>query len=228
MRNATRVTVSTVGALVGLGGLEHGIGEILQGNHPPEGMMILSWPESALFRVLVGEPAMTIIPNLFVTGILAILFSLIFLVWATMFVQRKNGGLVLILLSIFMLLAGGGFAPPMFGIILGVAATRINKPLTWWRARFSMGLRRVLGELWPWFLACDLVSWLLLLPGSILFDYFFGVSNPELVIAVLSFSVLGFLLLAILAAFARDSQRHTSLRQAPSMLSGQPVSQASS
>ena len=97
MRSATKVTVSTFGALAGLAGIEHGIGETLQGNIAPDGMMILSWPGSALFRILAGEPAMTIVPNLFVTGMLAILFSLVFLVWATMFVQRKNGGLVLIL-----------------------------------------------------------------------------------------------------------------------------------
>lgn len=77
---------------------------------------------------MAGEPAMTIVPSILVTGILAILFSLIFLVWATMFVQRKNGGLVLILLSIVMLLVGGGFGPPILGIIIGAAGTRINTP----------------------------------------------------------------------------------------------------
>jgi hypothetical protein len=69
---------------------------------------------------------------------------------------------------------------------------------------------------------------LLLCPGSMLLDYFLGVSNSALVIAVFFFSALGFLLLTILAAFARDSQRQTGLRQAPSQMSGRPVSQASS
>lgn len=228
MRNATKVTVSAFGALAGLAGLEHGIGEVLQGNSAPAGIMILSWPGSEFFRILNGEPAMTLIPNFLVTGILAILLSLIFLVWATTLVQRKNGGLVLILLSIFMLLAGGGFGPPMLGIILGVAANRIGKPLTWWRARFSVGSRRALGELWPWFLAGGLVSWLLLCPGSSLLGYFFGVSNPELVIATFFFCALGFLLLAILAAFAHDSQRQTGLHHAPSVTSGRSASQVSS
>ena len=76
MRNATNVTVATFGALAGLAGLEHGIGETLQGNRAPDGIMIVSWPGSAFFRIVAGEPAMTIVPNLLVTGILAILVSL--------------------------------------------------------------------------------------------------------------------------------------------------------
>ena len=46
MRNATRATVSTLGVIMGLGGIEHGIGEILQGNIAPKGLAILSWPDS--------------------------------------------------------------------------------------------------------------------------------------------------------------------------------------
>ena len=124
---------------------------------------------------------MTIVPNLLVTGILAILVSLIFLVWATVFIERKNGGLVLILLSIVMLLVGGGFGPPLLGIIIGVTGTRINAPLTWWRTHLSIGSQHFLGKLWPWFFAASLIAWLLLFPGSILLDYFFGVNNPAFI-----------------------------------------------
>ena len=204
MRNATQVTVSTFGALAGLMAIEHGIGETFQGNAAPDGMMILSWPDSELFRILGGEPAMTIIPNLLVTGILAILFSLVFLVWAITFVQRKNGGLVLILLSIVMLLVGGGFGPPVLGIIVGVAATSINAPLTWWRTHLPAGLRRFLGKLWPWSFAACVIAWLCLFPGSILLDYFFGVNNPNLIYTFV-FSSFGFLLLTIVAGLAHDS-----------------------
>ena len=172
--NATRVTVSTFGTLAGLAGIEHGVGEIFQGNVATDGVMILSWPESEVFRILGGEPAMTIVPNLLVTGILAILFSLVFLVWATRFVQMKHGGLVLILLSVAMLLFGGGFGPPLLGIIVGSTAARINAPFTWWRAHLSAGLRHFLGKLWPWSFLTALIAWLFLLPGSIILDYFFG------------------------------------------------------
>jgi len=43
---------------------------------------------------------MTIIPNFFVTGVLAIIVSLIVILWAAAIVQRKYCGLFLILLSI--------------------------------------------------------------------------------------------------------------------------------
>ena len=223
MGNATRVTVSTFGALAGLMGIEHGIGETLQGNIAPDGTVIASWPESRLFDILAGEPAMTVVPNLLITGILAILLSLIFVVWATMFVQRKNSGLVLILLSVAMLLVGGGFGPPMLGIIVGVTATRINAPLTW-HARLPVSLRRFLGKLWPWSFAACISAWLLLFPGSILLDYFFGVSNPELVIAIFFFTALGLLVLTIFVGLARDSQRQSDSHQAPAVMSGRPVS----
>jgi hypothetical protein len=213
MRNATKVTVSTFGAIAALAGIEHGIGEILQGNIAPDSIVIESWPGSGLFRILAGEPAMTIIPNLLVSGTLAILFSLIFLVWAIMFVQRKNSGLVLILLSIVMLLVGGGFGPPILGIIVGAAATRINAPLTWWRAHLSTGSQRFLGKLWPWFFSACLVAWLFLFPGSILLDYFVGVANPERMIAALTFSAFGLLLLSIATGFAYDLQQQTDAQQ---------------
>jgi hypothetical protein len=222
MRNATRITVSAFGALAGLAGMEHGIGEVLQGNTPPDGIMILSWPGSALFRILGGEPAMTVVPNLLATGILTILASLVLLAWVNLFVHRRGGGLVLILLSIVLLPLGGGFGPPMLGIIVGIAATRIDTPLIRWRNR------HVLVHLWPWSLAGGLIAWLLLCPGSMLIDYYLGVSNPDLLVGISFLAAFGFLLLTTFAAFARDSQVQAAPRPAPSAVGGWPASQAGS
>ncbi len=46
MKSARRLVISTLGGLVGLAGIEHGIGEILQGSTAPAGLFILSWPEA--------------------------------------------------------------------------------------------------------------------------------------------------------------------------------------
>jgi hypothetical protein len=208
--NATRVTVSTFGAIAGLAGIEHGIGEVFQGNVAPEGVMILSWPDSELFEILAGEPAMTIVPNLLATGVLAILFSLIFVVWATMFVSRKHGGLVLIMLSVVMLLVGGGLGPPILGAIVGVAATKMNAPLTWWRTHLSTGLGRVLAKAWSPCLVAGVTAWLLLMPGTIVLDFFFDVNIPDVVVYVLALSAFGLLLLALFCAFAHDVQKQQS------------------
>ena len=54
MRNATKVFASTFGAIMALAGIEHGIGEVLQGNVAPSGTMFMSWPESGFVRSLGG------------------------------------------------------------------------------------------------------------------------------------------------------------------------------
>jgi hypothetical protein len=216
MNKATKATVSAFGVLAGLAGIEHGIGEVLQGNKAPSGVIIQSWPDSPWFHILAGEPAMTLVPNLLATGSLAILVSLIFLAWATMLVERKNGGLALILLSLLMLLVGGGFGPPILGVIVGLAATRINAPLRRWRTHLSRGPRRLLADLWPWTLGAGVIAWLLLLPGTILLDFFFGVNGLSFIVPVITLCVLsafGLLLLTVFAGFAYDVQRRMGLHK---------------
>jgi len=120
----TRAAASIIGIFAGLSGASHGLGEILQGNTAPSGIMIEAWSGLTSLR---GEPAMTIVPNFIVTGVLTIIFGLIVAAWAGAFVQRKNGGLVLILLSLVMLLVGGGLFPPVFGVAAGIIGTRIKQ-----------------------------------------------------------------------------------------------------
>ena len=221
MRNATRITVSTFGLLAAVAGLEHGIGEVLQGNVAPPGLVFESWAGSELFRILSGEPALTIIPNLLVSGILTILFSLIFLAWALLFVERKHGGLVLIGLSLVLLLVGGGFGPPLLGIIIGLTAARIHAPLRWWRARLGARSRRFLASLWPWSFAGALIAWLYLFPGSILLGAFGRVSDEGLAISVAIAILAAFtlLLLTIVSGFAYDIQQQDGVRWTPAMSS---------
>ena len=121
--NKLKVAASALGIFAGLGGPVHGPGEILQGNVAPSNIVFEAWPG---FTALSGEPAMTIIPNLLVTGILAIIVGVLLSVWSAKFVSRKHSGLVMILLSIVLLLVGGGLIPPLFGITAGVVATVFN------------------------------------------------------------------------------------------------------
>ncbi len=205
MKNATRTFASTFGAIMALAGIEHGIGEVLQGSVAPSGVMFPSWPDSAFFRSLSGEPAMTVIPNLLVTGVLAVLVSLALLVWSVLFVHRKHGGWVMVLLSIAMLLVGGGIFPPIFGILTGVVATRIHAPVSSSKAsRSDDGFQRFLAKLWPWFYTACIIAWLSMLPGVPLMETLFGVDDP-MVILVISFLALGTLLLTVFSGFAYDS-----------------------
>jgi len=74
------------------------------------------------------------------------------LILAAAFVQRQHGGSVLVLLTIVLFLVGGGFTTLLFGILGGIAGTRIDGPLSWWRAHLPAGLTRLLARLWPWLL----------------------------------------------------------------------------
>jgi hypothetical protein len=76
------------------------------------------------------EPAMSLLPNFLITGIITIILGLAIMIWSAAFIQRNHGGLILIGLSIVFLLFGGGFFPPLIGIIAGAAGTQIHKPVT--------------------------------------------------------------------------------------------------
>jgi hypothetical protein len=211
MRSATKVTVQALGALMGIAGIEHGIGEILQGSRPPGGLFFPSWPDSQFFRVVGGEPAMTIVPNLLITGILAILFSLAFLVWADLLVERKNSGLVLVLLSVGMLLVGGGIFPPIFGIGIGLLATRINSPLSWWQSHLSGAQQHFFGKLWPWVFSVCVFAWLCLFPGINILGYYFGVNNPQYTVLIILIT-LASLLVTVFTGFAQDIERKGAIQ----------------
>ncbi|MFX0095888.1 MAG: hypothetical protein ACFFBD_29385 [Candidatus Hodarchaeota archaeon] len=202
MKNATRITVSAFGAIAGIAGIEHGIGEILQGPVVPGGIVIESWPNSQLYEILSGEPAMTIVPNLLVTGVLAIIFSLIFMIWAIGFIHKKYGGLVLILLSLILLLVGGGFTPPILGTIIGLAATRVNSEFNEWNNYVST--RNLLAKIWPYSLIISLFRFFSLWPGLIILAAF-GIQEPFIAL-VLVFLSFGTLFLSIFSAFAYDNK----------------------
>jgi hypothetical protein len=121
--NKLRIAVSALGIFTGLGGATHGPGEILQGNVAPADVMIKAWPS---LTALNGEPAMTVIPNFIVAGILTIIFGIVVAAWAGKYIERKNGGVFLILLSVILLLVGGGIVPPFFGIAAGLLAILMN------------------------------------------------------------------------------------------------------
>jgi hypothetical protein len=201
---ATRATVAAFGAVAGLAGIEHGIGEVLQGNTPPSGSVIASWPDTDAFDVLGGEPAMTVVPNLLVTGILAVLASSAFLLWSTVFVRRRNSGVGLIVIAVVMLLVGAGFGPPLLGLVVGAAATRMGapprRPHSWHVSRTG----RILAQLWPWFLGCGILAFLLLVPGIVVFSALVGPFSPGLLVPVLTFTALAMMLLAIVSGRARD------------------------
>ena len=197
-RGATHVAVGVFGTLVGLAGVEHGVGEILQGPVRTDGPFILSWPDAPALEVLSGEPAMTVISNLLVTGILAVAVGLAVVIWSVRFAGRPHGGLVLIGLSVLLLLVGGGLAPPVMGVAVGAVATRVGAA----PGRPLGGFVRNIGSLWPWFLAFAVLGYLGLMPGMVLASVW-GVASETLVIGLAVFAFTN-LALALTAAWAHD------------------------
>ena len=184
MRKATRITASSLGILAGLAGLEHGYFEFLQGNARPASLMFASMgPPCVPEKVWNAcEPAMTVVPDFMIAGVLTVILSLLIIVWSAAFVPRKHGGSVLIGLSVALLLVGGGFFPPLIGNIGGAAGTRIKKPLG---QKPAGSLERLAAKLWPWPLVI-LMVWLLgQFPVGTLFNDFLK-------------SIMGFVLLLIL------------------------------
>ena len=201
MRKATKTVAMWLGIAAGLAGLEHGYFEILQGNTRPPSLAFPSMgpPCDPAVAWSACEPAMSILPSFLLAGILALLLGLAIIVWSAAFVQRRNGVLALILLSVALLLFGGGFFPPLIGIIGGAAGTQINRPLRRQQGRIT----RLAGRLWPWTLVI-LMAWLL---GQFPVGYFFN----DFLKSIMGFGlllILALLPLSVYAAYARDAVPH--------------------
>ena len=200
MRNATKSVATWFGIAAGIAGIEHGYFEILQGNTRPKSLMIVSMgPPCEPTEIWNAcEPAMTIIPNFLITGILAIIFGLAILVWSVAFIQHKNGGVVLILLSIALLLFGGGLFPPLIGIVGGIAGLKINKSLV---NKQPGGFLHFIARLWPWPLVI-FMTWIL---GQWIVGYFFNdFMQQAMYFGVLL--ILTTLPLSVITAYADDFQ----------------------
>ena len=148
--SAIRVVASTFGILVGLAGIEHGIFEILQGNVKPDGILVDAIGPAQRFWEYSSETALTIIPNMLLSGILAVIFGIVVSIWAAYFINKKYGARVFMFLSIILWLVGGGFAPLFMAVFGFIAASKIDSPLNWWRTHLPSFLKRFLAILWPW------------------------------------------------------------------------------
>jgi hypothetical protein len=191
MRKATRIVAASLGILAGIAGLEHGVFEVLQGNSRPAGLMFSSWGPQVCDPAKIWhacEPAMSLLPNFLITGILTILISLALIVWSAFYVQRRYGGTLLLLLSLAQLLLGGGFVPPLIGLVGGIAATRILEPIS----GAPSGPARFVARLWPWPLVI-MITWLVAqFPiGALFNDFLKSIIGPTLllVVALLPFTV---------------------------------------
>lgn len=174
---ASRTTATVLGLLAALTGIEHGLGEITQGSESPPGVVFESWPHVSAFDPLDGEPAMSLIPNLLITGVLAVTVAVLVGVWSVRYLDRHHGGAVLVGLSVLLLLVGGGFGPPLLGTLAGLLAFRTAAG----PHRQPGALTRQVARAWPWLLVVALVCFLGLVPAVPLLYAVAGVDSANLV-----------------------------------------------
>lgn len=200
---ATLTTVRVFGALAAFTGVEHGLGEISQGPGRPPALVFESWPHAAAFEPLDGEPAMSLIPDLLVSGALSVVVALVLGGVALRYPHCPHSGLVLFGLSLVLLLVGGGFGPPLVGALAGLLATRVNAPVR------RPGPRNRLGAgLWPWPLLAATTCFLGLVPGTALLHALTGETYPAFVSA-LTLGAFAATALAIVSARAWDRAQPT-------------------
>lgn len=176
--NATRVIVTVIGVIFGISGFNHGFFEFLQGNKPTDGLVIQAIGEEQRFWVEGTEEAFTIIPNFLISGLLSMMIGLAIVVWSLWFIQTKHGRSVFLGLFILLFLVGGGIGQLAFFIPAWAFATRMDKPLTWWRGVLPRSTWPFLSKLWIVTLALSTIAILTGLEIAI-FGYFPGMTNPQ-------------------------------------------------
>ena len=203
----TRITASTLGVLLGLGGLlNHGIFEVLQGNTPTNGFFIEAIGKSERFWVHGTEGAFTLIPDFLVTGIIVISISFGIIFWSAKYIQLKYGATVFLILLILLTAFGGGIGHILLFIPTWAYATRINKSLEWWKDILPGRLRKALSGLWLFTLVFTSVSWLIVMELGI-FGYFPGQSDPGTILNIVFVFLFSTIILAnftFIFGFAKD------------------------
>jgi hypothetical protein len=148
VNRAILTIVATIGVIFGLGGIGHGFFETLQGNTATNGYVIDAIGEAHRMWQYGNEPAFTIIPNFFFTGIAAMLVGVAVIIWSAGYMHRQHASLVFVLLFVLLFLVGGGIAQVLFFVMGWAMSTRIHKPLKWWRRVLPAAKRRFLSKLW--------------------------------------------------------------------------------
>ena len=212
--NATRITASTIGVFFGLfSGVNHGIFEILQGYKPTTGLVINAIGEAQRFWPEGTEPAFTLIPNYMITGIVSIIVGIAIVIWSIWFLSRKYGRTVYLGLFILSFLVGGGMGQAFFFIPAWAFATRMGKPLTWWRKVLKPDTWQFLSKLWMVVLVLATISMLIALEMAI-FGYFPGITDLEALMNINMTFVFGSVILYVIAfisGFAHELRRQEGI-----------------
>lgn len=205
----TRKITGVIGVLLAFAGFEHGLFAALQGNKPVDGFFIQAIGDSMKWWEYGTEGAFTVVPNYLITGILAMGVVVFIIFWSLFFVHKKHGSSVFLVSFILLTLVGGGIGFIPFFVVTWAYATRLDKPLSWWRRKLNPKVRKNLGKLWPYTLIAVAICWLLAI-GIAIFGYFPGQTDPEILLSIcwtfLLFAMI-FINLSFVSGFANDIKK---------------------
>ena len=214
--NATRVIATTIGVFCGLfSGINHGIFEILQGNTPTNSLVISAIGEAQRFWSEGHEPAFSIIPNFMLTGILSIIVGSTLVIWSIWFLPSKHGRSVYLGFFTLSFLVGGGIGQVFFFLPAWAFATRMGKPLTWWRKVLSRSTWPFLSRLWIVTLVLATASIFITLEIGI-FGFFPGLTDPQAIqdtSMIFLFSSVILYIVSFIAGFGHELRRMELNRQ---------------
>ena len=176
--SATRIIATTIGVIFGFSGINHGFFEFLQGDTATDGLVIQAIGESQRFWALGTEEAFTIIPNFMISGLFAMVIGLAIIIWSLWFLPTNYGRTVFLLLFILLFLVGGGIGQIVFFIPAWAFATRMDKPLTWWKKVLPESSWLFISKLWIVILVLASIAILIGLEIAV-FGFVPGMSNPE-------------------------------------------------
>ncbi len=205
---ATRRVASTLGVLVGIGSIDHGLLECLQGFHPTPGLIVnalgtgyrwTAWKQG-------GEGAFSLIPHFLVTGVIATTLGFALIVWSLRFIHRPHGATVFLSLGVASFFTGGGVAQIVLFTLTWAVATRIGASLAFWRWLIPSAVRAALGRIWPWTLGAMTILFIAALEIAV-FGYIPGVTAPTEILhicwKILAVALMLFLI-SIVSGFAHD------------------------
>lgn len=202
------LTTAVLGTTLAVGGFHHGLFEALQGSRPTPGLFIDSIGPDQRRWIHGSDPALTVVPNFLVTGLLSMTVSIVVVAWVWTGLRGARGPAVLLALFVVLTLVGGGIGHiPFFFALWGYSTHTRGSPAphkNGLRARF----RRFLGRGWVVWLA--LASSLLLIALELSVFALPGLPfDPDSLLVIIWWTLFAsFVCLnaAYLGAIARDAE----------------------
>lgn len=210
MNQSTRIITSVWGVILAIGGLDHGIFEILQGNKTTPGLIIKAIGSEFQMWHYGTEEAFTLIPNFLITGMITVCISLALAVWSVGFIHTKHGRKIFLLLCFLSLLTGGGIGQLLFFMTVWAFSTRMDKSLSRWARILSGAFGRAIGKWWLYFFTLSALSFLTALFIAIT-GIIPGITDSEIIINI-DWTLLLFSLVMICCSYISGFARDLSLR----------------